>query len=75
MMSSEEDLIFDTVNRLKRIPISLEMEIEKIVADEQIDIPKTSGYCYKFWARKKELLAEKGYDWLSPFEQGKHIIY
>lgn len=75
MLSLEEDLIFDTENRINRkIPIKVEMEIEQIVAKEHENIEKNEGYCHLFWARKKELLKEKGYNWLSPFDQGKHIV-
>lgn len=75
MISSESDLIFDTVNRMNQIPIKLEMEIEQIIVKEHENIPKNPGYCHEFWKRKKELLKEKGFDWLSPFDQNKHIIY
>ena len=76
MLSSKADLMGDTLNRIgNRIPIQIEEDVEKIIEKEHEKLPKGLGYCYVFWNRKKELLKEKGYDWSSPADQNKHIIY
>ncbi|MGN0167234.1 MAG: hypothetical protein ACI4AB_04270 [Acetatifactor sp.] len=76
MLSSFSDLISDTENRvLNGIPIEVEQEVERQIEQEHHNLPKDPGYCHTFWARKKELLKERGYNWTSPLEQNKHILY
>lgn len=76
MLSSFGELISDTENRiLQGIPIEVEQEVERQIEKEHAGIPKGAGYCHMFWKRKKELLKERGYDWKSPVEQNRHILY
>ena len=76
MMSNDNEFLGDTMNRIiKGIPIEVEKEVEEIIEKEHENLPKGLGYCHTFWHRKKELLKEKGYEWLSPADRNKHIIY
>lgn len=50
------------------IPENIISEVEEIIEKEHQDVSKGLGYCHRFWARKKTLLKERGYDWKSPAE-------
>lgn len=60
---------------MNEIPKEIIEEVEKQIKEEHKDIHKGLGYCHKFWARKKQLLKQKGYDWQTPAEKNPHIIY
>lgn len=57
------------------IPEDVMKEVEAIIDEEDKDMPKGMGYCHRFWYRKKQLLAERGYSWKSPAEENLNIIF
>lgn len=60
---------------MNEIPKEIIEEVEKQIKEEHKDIRKGLGYCHQFWARKKYLLKQKGYDWKTPAEKNPHITY
>lgn len=59
----------------QEIPEEVEQEVERQIELEHANIPKGMGYCHMYWARKKVLLKERGYDWKSPAEQHPNILF
>ena len=57
------------------IPEKVIKEVEAIIDEEDKDFPKGMGYCHRFWYRKKQLLAERGYQWKSPAEENPNVIF
>ena len=57
------------------IPEEIEKEVDEQIEKEHENIPKGMGYCHMYWARKKVLLKERGYDWKSPAELNKNILF
>ena len=57
------------------IPEDVIKEVEAIIDEEDKDMPKGMGYCHRFWYRKKQLLAERGYAWKTPAEENPHIMF
>lgn len=57
------------------IPESIMHEVECRIEEEHKNVPKGLGYCHMYWARKKQLLKERGYDWKSPAELNPNIMY
>ncbi|MCM1047147.1 MAG: hypothetical protein NC433_01820 [Clostridiales bacterium] len=57
------------------IPEKIMLEVETIIEKEHENVVKGMGYCHRYWARKKELLRERGYYWESPAETDPNTIY
>jgi len=57
------------------IPQEVIDEVEAQIKIEHENHPKGLGYCHRFWARKKELLRQRGYLWMSQAELNPDIVY
>lgn len=49
----------------------IEEQIEDIMKDE----PEGLGSCHRYWALKKELLAQRGIEWKNPAECNPYILF
>lgn len=49
--------------------------IKPILDDEFPKDDVVMGTCHRYWARKKELLKQRGIDWKSPSEMNPDIIF
>ena len=56
------------------IPEDILREVDKII-DRELEGRSGMGLCHIAWQRKKDLLAERGYHWLSPKEENTNIIF
>lgn len=57
------------------IPAKVIKEVEKEVDRILKDTPHGMGFCHIYWNCKKQLLKDRGYDWLSPKDLNPGVIY
>lgn len=74
-MSENREIKWVTNEEVQEIPKEVEEEVDRQIEMEHANVPKGLGYCHMYWARKKALLKEKGYDWKSPAEQHPNILF
>ena len=77
-------IMFDPkIGHLRTDPVEYTWEWEKIYYDveDELDrrlanVPRQMGFCFQYWAMKRELLMEKyGIDWRSPSQMNPRVMF
>ena len=71
------------IGHLRTDPVEYTREWEKIYYDveDELDrrvanVPRQMGFCFQYWATKRELLMEKyGIDWRSPSQMNPRVMF
>lgn len=71
------------IGHLRTDPVEYSWEWEKIYYDveDELDrrlanVPRQMGFCFQYWAMKRELLMEKyGIDWRSPSQMNPRVMF
>lgn len=71
------------IGHLRTDPVEYTWEWEKIYYDveDELDrrlanVPRQMGFCFQYWAMKRELLMEKyGIDWRSPSQMNPRVMF
>lgn len=71
------------IGHLRTDPVEYSREWEKIYYDveDELDrrlanVPRQMGFCFQYWAMKRELLMEKyGIDWRSPSQMNPRVMF
>ena len=71
------------IGHLRTDPVEYTWEWEKIYYDveDELDrrlanVPRQMGFCFQYWATKRELLMEKyGIDWRSPSQMNPRVMF
>lgn len=71
------------IGHLRTDPVEYTREWEKIYYDveDELDrrlanVPRQMGFCFQYWAMKRELLMEKyGIDWRSPSQMNPRVMF
>lgn len=71
------------IGHLRTDPVEYSWEWEKIYYDVEAEldrrlanVPRQMGFCFQFWAMKRELLMEKyGIDWRSPSQMNPRVMF
>ena len=71
------------IGHLRTDPVEYTWEWEKIYYDveDELDrrlanVPRQMGFCFRYWAMKRELLMEKyGIDWRSPSQMNPRVMF
>lgn len=71
------------IGHLRTDPVEYSWEWEKIYYDVEAEldrrlanVPRQMGFCFQYWAMKRELLMEKyGIDWRSPSQMNPRVMY
>lgn len=58
-----------------KIPDKVMKEVETELDDIFKDTHKGMGFCHQYWAKKKQLLNDRGYEWFSPKDLNPGAIY
>lgn len=71
------------IGHLRTDPVEYSWEWEKIYYDVEAEldrrlanVPRQMGFCFQYWAMKRELLMEKyGIDWRSPSQMNPRVMF
>ena len=71
------------IGHLRTDPVEYTWEWEKIYYDVEAEldrrlanVPRQMGFCFQYWAMKRELLMEKyGIDWRSPSQMNPRVMF
>lgn len=71
------------IGHLRTDPVEYTREWEKIYYDVEAEldrrlanVPRQMGFCFQYWAMKRELLMEKyGIDWRSPSQMNPRVMF
>lgn len=71
------------IGHLRTDPVEYSWEWEKIYYDVESEldrrlanVPRQMGFCFQYWAMKRELLMEKyGIDWRSPSQMNPRVMF
>lgn len=71
------------IGHLRTDPVEYSWEWEKIYYDVEaeldrrlVNVPRQMGFCFQYWAMKRELLMEKyGIDWRSPSQMNPRVMF
>ena len=71
------------IGHLRMDPVEYSWEWEKIYYDVEAEldrrlanVPRQMGFCFQYWAMKRELLMEKyGIDWRSPSQMNPRVMF
>ena len=71
------------IGHLRTDPVEYSWEWEKIYYDVEAEldrrlanVPRQMGFCFRYWAMKRELLMEKyGIDWRSPSQMNPRVMF
>lgn len=67
-------MLKDPIENTKDYILAME-QIDPILDKEFPPDQYMMGTCYKYWARKKELLRKKGIEWKTPAEMNPNIRF
>lgn len=74
------DIKIDSV--LKRDPVEWTKafedvvdEVEHEVYEQLIDIPRGMGFCFAYWAARREAFQKRGIEWRSPHQMNPRVMF
>ena len=71
-----------SIGHLKSDPIEYSEQFEAVIDEVEKDLykhfkdePRGMGFCFGFWSKKRELLAERGIEWRTPSEMNPRVMF
>lgn len=71
-----------SIGHLKSDPIEYSEQFEAVMDEVEKELyehfkeePRGMGFCFGFWSKKRELLAERGIEWKTPGEMNPRVMF